>query len=202
MQLKPLAYRNDVFKSNLKPPQFRPKLNRKSSLQESAELLFMLLAFYCLGNLLSLRFVVDGVSMNPTFQSGQFLLVSRIHYMLGQPQRGDIVVFHLPQDSSRDFIKRVIALPHEAIEIRDTQIYINGTLLVEPYLAGACTPEHCSDGFWQLGANEYFLLGDNRNQSYDSRFFGAVSRQLILGEALLSYWPLTELAWIENTGAK
>lgn len=191
-----------MFNSNPKSPQFRPKLRRKSSLQESAEHLFLLLALYCLGNLLTLRFVVDGASMNPNFRSGQFLLVSRIHYLLGQPERGDIVVFHLPQDPDRDFIKRVIALPHEAIEIRDTQIYINGHLLEEPYLLEACTPQHCSNGFWQLGEDEYFLLGDNRNQSYDSRSFGAVSRKLILGEALLTYWPLTELAWIEHIGAE
>lgn len=202
MQLKPLAHRNNVPKTNLKLPQFRPKLNRKSSNQESAELLFLLLAVYCLGNLLSLRFAVDGASMNPTFSTGQFLLVSRMNYILGQPERGDIMIFHLPQDPSRDFIKRVIALPHEAIEIRDTLIYINGHLLEEPYLVEACLPEHCSDGFWQLGADEYFLLGDNRNQSYDSRSFGAISRELILGEALVRYWPLTELAWIEQTGVE
>ena len=178
----------------------RPILSRKPASQELAELLLLVLAVYALANLLTVRFVVDGPSMNPTFATGQFLLVSPMNYIAGQPERGDIMVFHLPQDQSRDFIKRVIGLPHEAVEIRDTLVYIDGQLLAEPYLVETCAPEQCSDGFWQLGANEYFLLGDNRNQSYDSRSFGAIPRSLIIGEAIFRYWPLNDFAWIESIG--
>ena len=189
-----------MFNRTHKRALIRPILSRKSSWQELVELLVLALAVYCLANLLTARFVVDGPSMNPTFATGQFLLVSPLNYILGQPERGDIMVFHLPQDRSRDFIKRVIGLPHDAIEIRHTLVYINGQLLAEPYLIEACELEFCSDGFWQLGENEYFLLGDNRNQSYDSRSFGAIPQELIVGEALLRYWPINELAWIEKIG--
>jgi signal peptidase I len=191
-----------VFNRTHKRALIRPILSRKSSLQDLAELLIVALAVYCLANLLTVRFVIDGPSMNPTFVAGQFLLVSPMNYILGQPERGDIMVFHLPQDQRHDFVKRVIALPHESIEIRETLIYINGQRLDEPYLSETCEPEHCSNGFWQLGENEYFLLGDNRNQSYDSRSFGAISHKLIIGEAVLRYWPLTELAWIEQIGVE
>lgn len=155
---------------------------------------------YTLTNSLTLRFVVDGASMYPQFSSGQFLLVWRSNVAFSEIERGDILVFQLPHDPSRDFLKRVIGLPHEAVEIRASQIYINGQILAEPYIAEACEALHCSDAFWQLGADEYFLLGDNRNHSYDSRSFGAISSDLILGEALIRYWPLHELAWIEKIG--
>jgi signal peptidase I len=191
-----------VFKQAQKTTFVRPSLSRKTALQELAELLLLVLAVYCLANLLTVRFVVDGPSMNPTLAREQFLLVSPMNYIVGQAERGDIMVFRLPQDQSRDFIKRVIGLPHEAIEIRDTLVYINGQRLDEPYLIEACEPEKCSDGFWQLGADEYFLLGDNRNQSYDSRSFGAIPRSLIVGEAVLRYWPLNEFAWIEKIGVE
>jgi signal peptidase I len=191
-----------VFKQAQKVTFVRPSLSRKTALQELAELFLLVLAVYCLANLLTVRFVVDGPSMNPTLAREQFLLVSPMNYILGQAERGDIMVFRLPQDQSRDFIKRVIGLPHEAVEIRDTLIYINGQRLDEPYLIENCEPEKCSDGFWQLGADEYFLLGDNRNQSYDSRSFGAIPRSLIVGEAVLRYWPLNEFAWIEKIGVE
>lgn len=189
-----------MFNRSHKRALIRPILSRKSTWQELAELLILSLAVYSLANLLTVRFVVDGPSMNPTFATGQFLLVSPMNYILGQPERGDIMVFHLPQDRSRDFIKRLIGLPQDAIEIRDTLVYVNGQPLAEPYLIEACEPQHCSDGFWQLSANEYFLLGDNRNQSYDSRSFGAIPRELIIGEAVLRYWPINEFAWIEQIG--
>jgi signal peptidase I len=189
-----------VFSRTQNHALIRPTLSRKSSLQALAGLLILALAVYCLANLLTMRFVVDGPSMNPTLATGQFLLVSPLNYVLGQAERGDIMVFHLPQDERRDFIKRVVGLPQEAVEIRDMLVYINGQRLVEPYLVEACEPQHCSNGFWQLGENEYFLLGDNRNQSYDSRSFGAISRELIIGEAVLRYWPFNEFAWIEQIG--
>lgn len=151
-------------------------------------------------NLATLRFVVDGDSMQAHFQNGQFLIVNRVAYNFTEPQRGDIIVFHMPLNAEQDLLKRIIALPGEAIELRDTEIYINGHQLSEPYLNESCLPIHCADGFWQLGLNEYFVMGDNRNHSRDSRTFGIITHDLIIGEAVLRYWPLSDLAWIHRIG--
>jgi signal peptidase I len=164
------------------------------------ERVVVLIALYTLINLATVRFVVEGLSMQPYFESGQFLIISRAHYNLGEPQRGDIIVFHLPLNKERDFIKRIIGLPSEAIEIRDTQIYVDGKLLIEPYLNEPCIAENCSDGFWQLAAGQYFVMGDNRNYSSDSRTFGAISREFIVGNVMIRYWPVSDLTWIHQIG--
>jgi len=152
-------------------------------------------------NMLSVRFIVSGSSMEPTLSSNQFLIVSRLHYVIGRPERGDVAVFHFPANPQQDYIKRVIGLPSETVEIRDTNIYINGMILDEPYLGEPCVPIHCFDGFWQLGENEYFVMGDNRNLSEDSRAFGPVKHNLFVGEAILRYWPLAKLATIHQIGS-
>ncbi len=144
---------------------------------------------YTLVNLACARFVVDGSSMQPNFATGQFVIVSRVNYMIGQPQRGDVVVFQYPLDTQQDYIKRLIGLPGDTVEIRDTQVYVNGVALNEPYINEPCTPLSCQDRTWTLGANQYFMMGDNRNHSSDSRVFGPVARNLIVGEALVRYWP-------------
>jgi signal peptidase I len=127
--------------------------------------------------------------MQPNFHTGQFLIVSRVNYLLGEPQRGDIVVFQYPLNPQEDYIKRVIGLPGETVEIRETLVYVNGALLDEPYINEPCTPTHCADRVWELTTDEYFVMGDNRNHSSDSRAFGAVPQRLIIGEALIRYWP-------------
>jgi signal peptidase I len=151
-------------------------------------------------NVTTERFVVEGASMQPLFKNGQFLIISRFHYVWHDPQRNDIVVFRAPLNNEQVFIKRILGLPYEAVEIRDTQVYINGRLLPEPYLRESCTPAHCADGFWQLGEAEYFVMGDNRNHSSDSRTFGAINRMQIVGEAVIRYWPISDLAWIHQIG--
>ena len=161
----------------------------------------LIVAIYAFVNLMSVRYVVEGASMSPTFESGQFLMVSRLHYVVGMPDRGDIVIFHFPGDTRTDYIKRIIGLPGETIEIRNTQVFINGVFLEEPYLPEACLPEHCFDAFWQLAADEYFMMGDNRNRSSDSRMLGPVQRRYILGEAVRRYWPPSEIGLI-HPGAR
>lgn len=179
--------------NRLKP---RPILQSQPIWYELSAYGFILLAFYTLMNLTTVRFVVDGVSMEPTLQVGQLLVVSRMDYTFGEPERGDIVVLHVP-NSPQDFIKRIIGLPEETIEFRDTQVYINGIVLDEAYLNEPCLIENCSDGFWQLGADEYFVMGDNRNHSADSRFFGPIPIGNIVGQAALRYYPLSEFTRIQ-----
>jgi signal peptidase I len=172
------------------PP--RPKLQRLSTLREILDLVILIGAIYALVNLATVRFIVQGPSMEPTFADNQFLIVSRVHYLLGEPGRGDIVVFHYPGNVEQDYIKRVIGLPGDTVEIRDTLIYINGEPLDEPYINEPCTPNQCADETWVLGPDEYFVLGDNRNRSRDSRNFGPVSREYIVGEVMIRYWPPEE----------
>lgn len=158
------------------------------------------LSVIALVNLSTVRFVVAGASMQPTFQPDQFLIVSRVHYLLSDPQRGDVAVFQDPKDASVDYIKRVIGLPGDTIELRGQRVYVNGTRLKEGYVVQPCSGDSCSDGIWQLGPDEYFMMGDNRNRSRDSRAFGPIQRDMLIGEVIVRYWPVPEIALIHQIG--
>lgn len=181
-------------------PLPRPHLNIPGFLREMLDLLVLIIAIYALVNLASVRFVVDGPSMEPNFHTGEFLIVSRVHYILGEPERGDIAVFHFPGNPDDDYIKRVIGVPGDSVEIREAQVYVNGILLDEPYINEPCTPARCNDLSWILGENEFFFMGDNRNRSSDSRSFGPVQRQYIVGEVLFRYWPLSDISIVNRLG--
>lgn len=169
----------------------RPTLRLRSFGREILETIILIGAIYALVNLATVRFIVEGPSMQPTFHTGQVLMISRVNYLFGNPQRGEIVVFNAPNVGTDEppYIKRVIGLPGETVEIRDQQVYIDGKRLNEPYINEPCQPSHCPDRTWQLGANEFFVMGDNRNHSQDSRSFSQVKRERIIGEALVRYWP-------------
>jgi signal peptidase I len=146
-------------------------------------------------NALSARVRVDGLSMNPTLQHGEYILVSRLTYKTGEPQRGDIIVFSIPIDKSQDLIKRVIGLPGETIWVQDGQVLVDGRLLNEPYIASA--PIY--NGEWTVGEDQLFVLGDNRNDSKDSHQWGLLPMENIIGKALLIYWPPREWKSIYHT---
>ena len=169
----------------------RPRLPRWGGLRELLDLIVLIGAIYALVNLATVRFIVQGPSMQPNFQDGQFLIVSRVNYLMGDPERGDIIVFHYPGDTEQDYIKRVIGTPGDTVEIIDTLVYVNGEMLAEPYINEPCTENSCGDNQWELGTDEYFVMGDNRNRSSDSRSttVGLVNREFIVGEVLLRYWP-------------
>lgn len=170
----------------------RPKLKRSTLVRELLETIILIGLFYTLVNLASVRFFIEGPSMQPNFWADQFLIVSRANYLLGNPQRGDIVVFDPPGDDGTPneplLIKRLIGLPGETVELHEGQVYIDGTPLNEPYIKEPCT-RSCNDSSWTLGADEYFFMGDNRNNSRDSRAFGPVTKNRIIGEAVVRYWP-------------
>jgi signal peptidase I len=166
-------------------------------LVETAALIAVL---YALVNLTTARFIVDGPSMEPTFRTGQYLIVSRVNYLFGSPERGDIIVFHYPNDPDEDYIKRVIGLPGDLVEIRDRQVYINGERLDEPYINEPCDAGRCRDSRWQLDDDEYFVMGDNRNHSSDSRAFGPVNIRFIVGEALIRYFPIRDWGLLTHVG--
>lgn len=152
-------------------------------------------------NAMTARVRVQGHSMVPTFKSGEYVLIYRWAYRFDEPHRGDIVVFHPeafpsapPQALTEDYIKRIIGLPGERVEVRGGAVFINGRQLEEPYIAEP--PVYM--GTWEVPPGEVFVLGDNRNNSTDSHVFGPVPLDRIVGKAVLIYWPEDAWRWLTS----
>ena len=154
-------------------------------LREVIETILLTLVIFVVINTLTSRFRIEGPSMNPTLHEGQYLIINKLIYKLHAPERGDIIVFHHPQNSERDLIKRVVGLPGEEIHVREGQVYIDGVLLEEPYLAYSGG----RSARYTLGEDEFYVLGDNRPNSDDSRSWGALQKDQIVGKVWVSYWP-------------
>ncbi|MCI6159229.1 MAG: signal peptidase I [Selenomonadaceae bacterium] len=137
-------------------------------------------------------YIVDGPSMRPTLQSQERLVVNKFLYSFRNPQRGEIVVFQYPMDPSRDFIKRVIAVPGDTVEIKDSKVYVNDQQLQEDYILEPTKSEYPKA---TVPAGTLFVMGDNRNNSEDSRFadVGFVPYRLIKGKACFVFWPLSQM---------
>jgi signal peptidase I len=132
---------------------------------------------------------VRGESMEPTLHTDEYLLVEKISYRLHEPRRGDVVVFKYPRDEQENFIKRVIAVPGDTVEIDSGRVSINGQSIVEPYLLQL--PRE-SMPLTEIPTGKLFVLGDNRLNSNDSRSFGMVTMSEVLGRAWLRYWPIDQ----------
>lgn len=130
--------------------------------------------------------LVVGPSMEPTVESNQRLLINKVEYVIHAPERGDIIVFQPPNNQQPDYIKRVIGLPGDTVEVRSGSVYVNGKKLDEPYIKSA--PNYTFP-ITRLAENNYFVLGDNRNNSNDSHNGWTISRQSIVGKAWLRIWP-------------
>jgi len=136
-------------------------------------------------NAISARVRVDGFSMRPTLEDGEFVLVSKMSYLLGKVDRGDIIVFHFPMNPDEELIKRVIGLPGDHISVQAGVVSVNGQVINEPYIAS--TPAY--SGEWDVLAGELFVLGDNRNNSNDSKDWGLLPLEKVVGKAVVIYWP-------------
>lgn len=153
------------------------------------------------------NFVVDGSSMRPTFATGDLLIVNKLAYSsfniawlpwseneawrpFGDPSPGDVVVFHFPGSTDKDFIKRVIATPGQTVQVKGGALYVDGTLIDEPFIADAPRYDY---GPEVVPEGQIFVLGDNRNNSYDSHSWGMLDRDEIIGRAEFRYWPPGEL---------
>ena len=136
-------------------------------------------------------YIVDGPSMRPTLENHERLVVNKFIYSFHEPERGDVLVFRYPRDPTRDFIKRVIALPGDTIEIKDGQVFVNDQLQNEPFILEKTRTEYPKA---EIPAGTVFVMGDNRNNSEDSRFsdVGFVPFNLIKGKAILIFWPLED----------
>ncbi len=179
----------ELEESNHKKP------NLLSVLVDILETLLLSVVLFFLINALSARIKIDGSSMEPNLHHGEFVIVSKINYRFGEPERGDVVVFDFPRNITQEYIKRIIGLPGEQIRVGDGKVYINGILLTEPYLK--IEPKY--EGDWVVPENSLFVLGDNRNNSSDSHTWGIVPMENVIGEALLIYWPPTSWGLINGT---
>ena len=136
---------------------------------------------------------VSGLSMFPNFHNGDYIITDKLTYKLGEPKRGDIVVFKNPRDEGQDFIKRIMGLPGDRVEVRDGHIYLNDVLVKEPYLKPEIYTKPGS--YLQEGQSKtvteghYLVMGDNRGNSSDSREWGEITKAEIIGKVFVRYWP-------------
>jgi len=166
----------------------------RSLLREVLETILLTLIILLALNTATGRFQVRGSSMESTLHDGQYLIISKLNYWVHPPERGDIIVFHPPNNPADDYIKRVVGLPGEQIEIRDGVIWVGGELLEEPYIAN----RGFYSGAWTLGDGEHFVLGDNRGNSSDSHSWGVLPQGNIVGKAWLCYWPPEEWSLVAH----
>ena len=161
------------------------KINWKQFAWDLVETVVLAVLLYIGINAISARVRVDGFSMRPTLDDGEFVLVNRMSYRLGAIERGDIIVFNYPANPDQELIKRVIGLSGDQVTINNGQVALNGYILSEPYIADA--PQY--NGTWSVPDNYLFVLGDNRNNSSDSHAWGMLPIANIVGKAIVIYWP-------------
>jgi signal peptidase I len=192
--------------------QTKPQSSKaKSILREILETLVLTAVIFFAVNSVTGRFKIYGASMDNTFQNGQYIIVNRLAYQFGDPQRGDVVVFVPPGypestfwerllgvPGETDFIKRIVGIPGDTIRIEPGQVIVNDQPIVEPYINGDMRVG--SGGEWTLGPNQYFALGDNRNFSKDSRdpSIGAIDGDRIIGQVWVVYWPMSDWKLVEH----
>jgi signal peptidase I len=205
------------------PQQRRDNVDVRSALREILETVLLTVVIFIVVRLLVQNFQVEGTSMDPSLRNGQYVLVNkatyfsveakslarfapwispndpRVFFLFQGPERGDVIVFRFPREPSREFIKRVMALPGETVEVRGGKVIVNGQQLSEPYIERQASYNF---GPEMVPADNYFVLGDNRNNSSDSHIWGMVPRDKIIGKSWVYYrvtWP-TEWGWPMNLG--
>lgn len=183
-----------------------------AQVSETLEVIALAIIMFVAVRAVAQNFIVDGASMVPSFHNGELLIVNRLAYRtldiswvpgvddeswrpFGEPEIGDVIVFKFPRDPSRDFIKRVVALPGQTVEVREGTVYVDGVALDEPYITD---PPAYAFGPETVPPGQLFVLGDNRNNSYDSHSWGMLEQSLIIGRADLRYWPLSEVGRITH----
>jgi signal peptidase I len=188
--------------------EHKPETASRNDLWSEARLLLRDLIFALMIAALVVVFIVqpvkvEGTSMLPRLHDGERIFVNKLIYYddygwAPKVDRGDIVVFWFPQDPSKSYIKRVIGLPGDKVEIVEGVVRVNGNEISESYLDPRLNLTHRSMGVTEVNANYYFVLGDNRDNSSDSRYWGLVPKKYIYGKALFRYWPLTSASVIHH----
>jgi len=201
------------------PPMTSRRRRVLRNVRELAETFVLALLIFLVVRAALQNFRVEGSSMDPSLHNGQYLIINKaiytrinlntiskfipfvdpgdnpVHYLFRAPKRGDVVVFRFPGNPDRDFIKRIIGEPGDTVEVRDGVVYIDGAPLDEPYITSKPTYTY---GPAEVPPKHYFVLGDNRNNSYDSRAWGFLPEENIIGQAWLSYWPTDYWGLVPN----
>ena len=164
----------------------KKKSRAGGALREIVETLLLTAVIFLGVRVLVQNYKVEGYSMEPTLDDGQYLLINKVGLHFQQPQRGEIIVFQYPLDTSKSFVKRVIGVPGDTVEVRNQQTIVDGKVLKEPYIS---SPENGVFLRTVVPPGEYFVLGDNRNNSSDSRAWGMLPEKDVIGQAWVSYWP-------------
>jgi signal peptidase I len=189
---------DETFQGESAPPEqdsaAKPRSTVKTFLIELLQVLILAAILYFAIDAVIARVRVENISMEPTLMPGEFLLVNRLAYRSANFQRGDVVIFHYPLNPKEDFIKRIIGVPGDNVRVENGSVYVNNTKLTEPYIAAP--PEY--SGTWAVPDGSIFVLGDNRNRSLDSHAWGFVPFNLILGKALVVYWPFDQAKVISH----
>jgi signal peptidase I len=162
---------------------------------EAIETVVLAVVLFLIINTVSARIRVDGHSMEPSFHSGNFVIVNKLAYRFGDFHRGDVIVFPSPNSNGEDLIKRVVGLPGDRIRISDGQVYVNELLLSEPYING---PPSGDLHEITVRGDALYVMGDNRNNSSDSRTWGPLDVENVLGKAVFVYWPLADFGLVEQ----
>lgn len=164
-------------------------------IREIVETFLLTLFIFWLVNAATGRYRVEGHSMEPTLHEGEYLIINKLSYYLDEPQRGDIVVLHYPRDPSSEYIKRVVGLPGDRVEVDEEAVRVNGLVLDEPYING---PVNGTTGSWTVPDGHFFVLGDNRLHSSDSRDWSFLPRDKIVGKAWVIYWDIESLGPVSH----
>ncbi len=164
-------------------------MKRSHLAREIVEIIALTLLIFLAIHFTIQNYQIDGPSMQNTLHTGQYVLVNKVAYLFHAPERGDIIILQEPDQPGRDLIKRVIGLPGDTIKLDGTNVWVNGTELNEPYITQKSNP---GANTLTVPANEYFVMGDNRPVSEDSRYFGFVPKDYVVGRAILVDWPLKQ----------
>jgi signal peptidase I len=165
--------------------------------------LLTIIIFFVVQYFVAQPYRIYQVSMQDTLEPDQMVLVDKLSPIFQGYRRGDVIVFQPPKgfeaEGSDPFIKRVVGVPGDLVEIRDDAVYVNGVRLVEPYVHdGEATTPRTEKTSWGIPEGRLFVLGDHRQASEDSRVFGPIERSSVIGRAWLRYWPLSTLSWVEQ----
>jgi signal peptidase I len=164
----------------------KKKAKSGGALREIVETLVLTAVIFLGVRVLVQNYKVEGFSMEPTLDDGQYLLINKVGMHFHQPERGDIIVFQYPLDTTKSFVKRVIGVPGDTVQVLNQQTIVNGKVIKEPYIR---SPENGLYPPTTVPPGEYFVLGDNRNNSSDSRSWGMLPEKDVIGLAWVSYWP-------------
>jgi signal peptidase I len=181
---------------NHETPAVEPPKTRSSRVVlDVIETLLLALVLFLGINLITARIRVDGPSMEPTLHNDEYVLVNRLAYKWSKPRLGEVIVFRFPRNPRQEYVKRVIGVPGDEVYITNKQVFVNGQLLDEPYIAES--PK--DNGTWRVPENSLFVMGDNRNDSSDSRDWDFVPLENVVGKALVVYWPPSAWDLIAHT---